>query len=59
MSPETHGAFDEIVLGGAFTQAGMASFKDVLSAQDARDIHAYVAQPPAAAPAKPPSKSLH
>jgi len=45
MAPETHEAFNSIVLDGAFSYAGMASFSDVLSAQDVRDIHAYLAEP--------------
>ncbi len=55
LSPATHAAFEAIVLKGAFSYAGMASFADVLSAQDARDIHAYLAEPrKPAAPAKSP-----
>ena len=57
MSPETHDAFKRIVLDGAFADAGMASFRDVLSEQDARDIHAYIAEPPPQ-PA-PEKKRLH
>jgi quinohemoprotein ethanol dehydrogenase len=45
MTPETHEAFNNIVLGGAFAYAGMASFSDVLSPTDARDIHAFLAKP--------------
>ncbi|MBW8296335.1 MAG: PQQ-dependent dehydrogenase, methanol/ethanol family [Sphingopyxis sp.] len=45
MTPETHEAFNDIVLGGAFAYAGMASFSDVLSPTDARDIHAFLAKP--------------
>ncbi|MHA3793841.1 PQQ-dependent dehydrogenase, methanol/ethanol family [Sphingomonas sp. YL-JM2C] len=45
MTPETHAAFESIVLDGAFAYAGMASFADVLSKQDARDIHAFLAKP--------------
>ncbi|WP_447752573.1 PQQ-dependent dehydrogenase, methanol/ethanol family [Sphingopyxis fribergensis] len=45
MAPETHDAFENIVLGGAFSYAGMASFKDVLSPADARDLHAFLADP--------------
>ncbi len=57
MTPETHDAFMQIVREGAFAQAGMAAFGDVLSEQDARDIHAYIAGP--IAKSKPESKSLH
>jgi quinohemoprotein ethanol dehydrogenase len=42
MSPSTHGLFDSIVLGGAYTVKGMARFDDVLSPGDAGDIHAYL-----------------
>jgi quinohemoprotein ethanol dehydrogenase len=59
MTPETHDAFMQIVREGAFVQAGMASFADVLSEQDARDIHAYIAQPPAAAAPQPEKKKFH
>jgi quinohemoprotein ethanol dehydrogenase len=45
MSGETHDAFVRIVVEGAFSDAGMASFKDVLSARDIADIHAYLAEP--------------
>lgn len=48
MAPETHAAFDQIVTGGALTYAGMASFSDVLTPRDVKDIHAYVATPAAA-----------
>jgi mono/diheme cytochrome c family protein len=37
-----HESWDAIVLGGALAGNGMASFADVLSADDARDVHAYV-----------------
>ncbi|WP_254292682.1 PQQ-dependent dehydrogenase, methanol/ethanol family [Sphingomonas tagetis] len=57
MTPETHDAFQQIVRGGAFTHAGMAAFADVLSEGDARDIHAYLAKPPAGA--SPPPKPSH
>lgn len=53
MTPETHDAFQQIVRGGSFAYAGMASFADVLSEGDTRDIHAFLAQPPAAAEAPP------
>ena len=45
MTPETHRAFLKIVLEGAYADFGMASFKDVLSARDATDIHAFLAEP--------------
>jgi quinohemoprotein ethanol dehydrogenase len=57
MTAETHDAFLQIVREGAFTDAGMASFGDVLSERDARDIHAYIAAPQPKAP--PPTKSQH
>jgi quinohemoprotein ethanol dehydrogenase len=38
----TFDAFDQIVLGGAFRYAGMASFADVLSTADAADIKAFI-----------------
>ena len=55
MPSSTHEAFEQIVLGGAYSYAGMASFADVLTQQDVRDIHAYLAEPRkvAAAPASP------
>lgn len=62
MPPETHDAFENIVLGGAFSYAGMASFKDVLGAPDARAIHAYLAAPvtpPAPEKPAPVRKSFH
>jgi len=43
MRPETVDAFDDIVLGGAYKEAGMASFADVLDAKDTRAIRAYLA----------------
>jgi quinohemoprotein ethanol dehydrogenase len=42
MSPETLDAFDDIVLGGAYKAAGMASFADVLSPADSRALKAYL-----------------
>ena len=42
MSPETLTAFDDIVLGGAYKTAGMASFADVLTPADTRAIRAYL-----------------
>ena len=58
MMPETHDAFDAIVLDGSFAYAGMAAFGDVLSKGDVRDIHAYLAEPVAPEPATPP-KRIH
>jgi PQQ-dependent dehydrogenase (methanol/ethanol family) len=43
-SPETHASFADIVLGGTRAHAGMASFADLLDAEDVRAIHAYVVQ---------------
>jgi quinohemoprotein ethanol dehydrogenase len=42
MTRETHTQFNDIVLGGARKDKGMASFADVLSPADADAIHAYV-----------------
>jgi quinohemoprotein ethanol dehydrogenase len=42
MTRETHAAFKDIVLGGARKDKGMASFADILSAEDADAIHAYL-----------------
>jgi len=42
MTAESHAAFDSIVLGGKLARAGMASFSDVLTAQDVAAIHAYL-----------------
>jgi quinohemoprotein ethanol dehydrogenase len=44
MAPATHEVFEQIVLGGILSEAGMAPFADVLSKQDIRDIQAYLAQ---------------
>ena len=41
-SAETHEQWDAIVRGGIRTQKGMPSFADVVSADDARAVHAYV-----------------
>src|SRR6478735_411728 len=38
----THARFKDIVLGGLYTDKGMASFKDVLSDKQADQIHAYL-----------------
>ncbi|MDT9598836.1 PQQ-dependent dehydrogenase, methanol/ethanol family [Sphingosinicella rhizophila] len=53
MPSERHDAFEQIVLGGAFVDAGMASFADVLTQRDVKDIHAYLARP-----AAPPEKNV-
>jgi quinohemoprotein ethanol dehydrogenase len=37
-----HGAFKEILLHGALAPAGMERFDDLLSAQDADNVHAYL-----------------
>ena len=42
MSPDTHAKFFDIVLGGARKEAGMASFADVLSKDDAQAVHDYL-----------------
>jgi quinohemoprotein ethanol dehydrogenase len=42
MTAETHAAFDSIVLGGKLASAGMASFADVLTPEDAAAIHAFL-----------------
>jgi len=42
MTPDTHAQFLDIVLGGARTQQGMASFKDLLSKDQAERIHDYL-----------------
>ena len=39
---EVHEVWPAIVLGGAYKARGMASFADLLSQEDVRDIHAYV-----------------
>jgi len=41
MSPETHGAFDRIVLEGLYLPAGMPRWDDALSKADTDAIHAY------------------
>lgn len=56
MAPETHDAFDAIVLEGVFVDAGMAGFADILSKKDARDIHAFLAEP---APSQSKHSGLH
>jgi len=42
MSADTHGAFLDIVLGGARAANGMASFADVLKRDEAEAIHHYL-----------------
>jgi quinohemoprotein ethanol dehydrogenase len=42
MSPETHAAFADIVLGGSRAANGMASFADVLGPAQAEAIHHYL-----------------
>ena len=42
LSAATHASFDDIVLRGILKNNGMASFADVLSPEDARDIHAFL-----------------
>ncbi|MFQ5417888.1 MAG: PQQ-dependent dehydrogenase, methanol/ethanol family [Myxococcota bacterium] len=39
---DVHNSWDAIVLGGAFESRGMASFRDLLDAEDSAAIHAYV-----------------
>jgi len=41
-SAATHHAFESIVLGGAYQQMGMPSFKDALKPDQVRAIEAYV-----------------
>jgi len=42
LSPATHAAFYDIVLGGLYASRGMGRFDDVLSRQDAADLQAYL-----------------
>ncbi|MFC3052890.1 PQQ-dependent dehydrogenase, methanol/ethanol family [Kordiimonas pumila] len=42
MAPATHENFKNILLGGAYSYAGMASFADLLSEEDAEAIHAFL-----------------
>ncbi len=42
MNLETHDAFQAIVLGGIRKDAGMASYADLLTAEDAERIHQYI-----------------
>jgi quinohemoprotein ethanol dehydrogenase len=42
LTAETHLIFDDIVLGGALSSAGMSSFADLISAEDADAIHTFL-----------------
>jgi quinohemoprotein ethanol dehydrogenase len=42
MTPETHGQFKDIVLGGIRLAKGMASFADVVTEEESEAIHAYI-----------------
>lgn len=42
LGAQAHADFDAIVLGGKLARAGMASFADLLTKDDANAIHAYV-----------------
>ena len=42
LSAETHDLFESIVLDGSLASAGMASFADVLTAEDVAAIQAYL-----------------
>jgi quinohemoprotein ethanol dehydrogenase len=42
MSPETHGAFDDIVLRGQRVPLGMPRWDDLLKAEDSKAIHAWL-----------------
>jgi quinohemoprotein ethanol dehydrogenase len=42
LSPETHAEFNDIVLGGKRKDKGMASFADVLTPEQAEQIHDYL-----------------
>jgi len=42
MAPETHAAFNQIVLGGILKQAGMPPWEGVLTQADVDAIHAYL-----------------
>ncbi len=42
MTAETHARFDDIVLRGALKDFGMAPHADVLTAENSRDIHAFL-----------------
>jgi quinohemoprotein ethanol dehydrogenase len=42
MSPQTHQAFNDIVLKGLLVGQGMSSFADELSVEETEAIHAYI-----------------
>jgi quinohemoprotein ethanol dehydrogenase len=42
MDRETHGKFEQIVLGGLYLERGMASFSDLLNEEEVGDIHSYL-----------------
>ena len=42
MSPQTHAAFNDIVLKGLYVPAGMPRWDDLFSPDDAKAIHAYL-----------------
>ena len=42
MAPEVHARFNEIVLGGALADKGMAGFADVLDEEQANAIHQFL-----------------
>ncbi|BBC73801.1 quinohemoprotein alcohol dehydrogenase [Altererythrobacter sp. B11] len=42
MTPATHDRFEEIVLGGAYVDKGMAAFDDILDKEQVDAIHAYL-----------------
>ena len=42
LNTQAHADFNDIVLNGKFKDRGMASFKDVLTAEQVEAIHAYV-----------------
>lgn len=42
MSRETHAKFNDIVLGGIYTDKGMASFSDLLTKEQAEAVHGYI-----------------
>jgi PQQ-dependent dehydrogenase (methanol/ethanol family) len=44
VSPEIWNQYDRIVLDGALADAGMASFKDILNADDVKALRAYALQ---------------
>jgi len=68
-APEVWNQYDNILLNGALADAGMASFKDILSPDDVKAIRAYALQqaqalyaskhPPANPPTVPPPAPAH